>query len=575
MNARAEAPARGRSSHQFTSAALRSEPWWRGRGRSLKLEIGLAFGVVIALMFGLGAAFHLSEQRSVAAIDKLLNSDGRMADLSLRGALAMQKARGAESDFLRSVETLGAVEARERLASALQTHLQDLREYLTSVRIIASNTEFRDRIDHIERQAHAYEVASLAFAERYGEAGQAGAANRAQQDAIDAALAIEPLLEDLHTVASKRALQTRSGVERAASVTRWTVGIAVAIATLLGATVALIFSRRITGSLAQLIAFSKQVAAGDLGARAPHSGEREFAILARAMNQMAESLEQSQAQLLAAARVAGMAEIATNVLHNVGNVLNSVNVSAGLVGEQLRTSRLGGLTRAVDLLDVHAGDLGAFLTSDAKGKLLPIYLRELAQALQGEHAAMAEELDTLARSVDHIKEVVATQQSYAGSARVVQSLDLAELVDDALRMNAGALTRHKVEVVRDLANLPALPLDRHRMLQILVNLISNAKHAMDGAAVSSPCITLAARLMDGGTLRITVADNGEGIAPQNLTRVFSHGFTTRSNGHGFGLHSCVLAAQEMGGRLSAHSDGAGRGAIFALDIPIDAPEGSP
>jgi len=188
---------------------------------------------------------------------------------------------------------------------------------------------------------------------------------------------------------------------------------------------------------------------------------------------------------------------------------------------------------------------------------------------------MAEELGTLARSVDHIKEVVATQQSYAGTARVVQWLNLEELVDDALRMNAGALTRHKVEVVRDLAALPALPLDRHRLLQILVNLISNAKHAMNGAAGASPCITLTARRIDDGMLRISVADNGEGIEAQNLTRVFSHGFTTRSNGHGFGLHSCVLAAQEMGGRLSAHSDGAGHGAIFTLDIPIDAPEGSP
>lgn len=574
MSARTDAPARDRLPREFAGAVLRSDRWWRGRGRSLKLEIGLAFGVVIALMLGLGAAFHLSEQRSVAAIDKLLNSDGRMADLSLRGALAMQKARVAESDFPRSVETLGAVEARERLAAALQIHLPDLREYLTSVRIIASDSEFRERIDRIDQQAQAYETALLAFVELYGAPGQAEAANRAQQRAVAAALAIEPLLEDLHTVASKRALQTRSGVERAASVTRWTVGIAVAIATLLGVTVALILSRRITGSLAQLIAFSKQVAAGDLGARAPQGSEREFAVLARAMNQMAESLQQSQSQLLGAARVAGMAEIATNVLHNVGNVLNSVNVSAGLVGEQLRASKLGGLTRAVDLLDAHAGDLGSFLTQDAR-RLLPVYLRELAQALQGEHAAMVEELGTLARSVDHIKDVVATQQSYAGTARVVQSLNLEELVDDALRMNAGALTRHKVEVVRDLAELPALPLDRHRLLQILVNLISNAKHAMNGAAGASPCITLAARLIDGGMLRITVADNGEGIEPQNLTRVFSHGFTTRSNGHGFGLHSCVLAAQDMGGRLSAHSDGVGRGAIFTLDIPIDAPEGSP
>jgi signal transduction histidine kinase len=273
-----------------------------------------------------------------------------------------------------------------------------------------------------------------------------------------------------------------------------------------------------------------------------------------------------------------MAEIATNVLHNVGNVLNSVNVSASLVSDRLRSSKVKGLARAVRLLDEHAGDLGDFITRDAKGKLIPGYLRDLAQTLEQEQEAMAWELSTLSKSVDHIKEVVATQQSYAGTPRFLESVILAELVDDALRMNSGALTRHKVDVVKNLAELPALPLDRHRLLQILVNLISNAKHAMsgvDGQDVHNACITLGAHLADvanGHVLHITVADNGEGIAPENLTRIFSHGFTTRKNGHGFGLHSCVLAAQEMGGSLSAHSDGSGRGASFTLEIPIDIPE---
>jgi signal transduction histidine kinase len=281
-------------------------------------------------------------------------------------------------------------------------------------------------------------------------------------------------------------------------------------------------------------------------------------------------------QLVAAARVAGMAEIATNVLHNVGNVLNSVNISADLVGAQLRNSKVNGLARAVGLMDEHAGDLGGYLTDDPRGKLLPTYLRELAPALQAERAAMAEELGALVKSVDHIKEVIATQQSYAGAARVVDSVDVGELLDDALRMNAGALTRHKVEVVKTLAELPALPLDRHRMLQILVNLISNAKQALNGLSDREPCIRLNSMLAEVAqrrVLRITVADNGEGIEMQNLTRVFSHGFTTRSNGHGFGLHSCVLAAQEMGGSLSVRSDGVGHGATFILDVPIDAPEG--
>ena len=276
-------------------------------------------------------------------------------------------------------------------------------------------------------------------------------------------------------------------------------------------------------------------------------------------------------QLLAAARVAGMAEIATNVLHNVGNVLNSVNVSAGLVGTQLRNSKLKGLARAVQLMDAHPDDLGEFMTRDARGKQLPGYLRELALVLEGEQQAMAEELRALDKSVDHIKEIVATQQSYAGASHVVESLKVDELLDDALRMNAGALTRHKVDVVKDIAELPPLPLDRHRLLQILVNLIGNAKQAMRDTPGQSPRITLGAALVDaadGRALRITVADNGEGISPENLIRVFAHGFTTRKEGHGFGLHSCVLAAQEMGGSLTAHSDGPGHGATFTLQIPI-------
>ncbi|CAM3840753.1 ATP-binding protein [Polaromonas hydrogenivorans] len=297
-------------------------------------------------------------------------------------------------------------------------------------------------------------------------------------------------------------------------------------------------------------------------------------LIVAVLGYLSRQLQKSRAQLLTAARQAGMAEIATNVLHNVGNVLNSVNISAGLINTRLRNSKLKGLARAVSLMDEHAGDLGEFLTRDARGKLLPTYLRELAPALELEHQAMADELGVLGKSVDHIKEVIATQQSYAGAPRFMESVRLSDLVDDALRMNEGALTRHKVEVVKELAKLPALPLDRNRLLQILVNLIDNAKHAMHGAPGHKPCITLAAALANEHVLRITVADNGEGIVPDNLTRIFSHGFTTRKNGHGFGLHSCVLAAQEMGGSLTAHSGGPGQGATFTLELPIDTAQGA-
>ncbi|MFZ2853590.1 MAG: cache domain-containing protein [Rhodocyclaceae bacterium] len=298
----------------------------------------------------------------------------------------------------------------------------------------------------------------------------------------------------------------------------------------------------------------------------------------RANEKTTDQLRAAQSELLATARQAGMAEIATNVLHNVGNVLNSVNVSAGLIGSRLRNSKAAGLSRAVQMINAHAADLGTFLTHDEKGKLLPDYLNRLVDALASEQQEIVDELAQLRTSVDHIKDIVATQQSYAGTSCVVAPVRVGELIDDALRMNAGALTRHEVTVLKEIAELPVLPLDRHRVLQILVNLISNAKHAMDAAPGRSKRMTLRVAIVDTidstgdvarPRLQICVADEGEGIAAENLARIFAHGFTTRKDGHGFGLHSCAIAAQEMGGTLCAHSDGPGLGATFILELPID------
>lgn len=372
------------------------------------------------------------------------------------------------------------------------------------------------------------------------------------------------------------------GASALASATQRLLGVGAAIV-VLSVLLAAFITRRVTRQLGgepdHVADIAQRIAGGDLSAPIPLKPQGDQSLMGvmgqmqTALRERLSELRETQARLIAAARLAGMAEIATNVLHNVGNVLNSVNISAELVGASLRTSKLKGFARAVRLMDEHAGDLGAYLAHDAKGKLLPGYLRELAPALEAEHAAMAEEIGALCKSVDHIKEVISSQQSYAGSPRLVEILNFSELLDESLRMNAEALMRHHVEVVRHIDELPALPLDRHRLLQILVNLIGNAKQALVGVIDRVACITLSAGLVEiagARVLRITVADNGEGIPAENLTRVFAHGFTTRETGHGFGLHSCVLAAQEMGGSLTAHSDGFGRGATFVLDISVDA-----
>jgi len=285
-------------------------------------------------------------------------------------------------------------------------------------------------------------------------------------------------------------------------------------------------------------------------------------------------LIEAQAELVAAARQAGMAEIATNVLHNVGNILNSVNVSADLVSATLRDSKAHGLSRAVQLMTEHADDLGDFLTVDERGKMVPGYLSELAQALAEEQHGMLDELRRLTRSIDHIKEVVATQQSYAVHSGMVEPTQICDLLEDALRLNAELLARSHVTVAREFAPVPVVPLDRARVLQILVNLIGNAGNAMAGRPAGSDRLTLRVAMASDAWLQVQVQDNGEGIPAQNLTRIFAHGFTTRQTGHGFGLHSCALAAAQMGGRLTAHSDGPGQGATFTLELPIESARGS-
>ena len=288
----------------------------------------------------------------------------------------------------------------------------------------------------------------------------------------------------------------------------------------------------------------------------------------------AREQQAAQRQLMENARQAGMAEIATNVLHNVGNVLNSVNVSVELLAGKVRDSEATGLARAVRLLDEHADDLGDYLMRDARGKLLPAYLRQLAQALADERVSLGDELAALTKSVRHIKEIVATQQSYAGASSVVEAVQVRDLIEDALRIDTGGLAG-QVRVVKAFAEVPLLLLDKHRVLLILVNLISNARFAMNGMPDACHQITLRLEVVRQCTLQVVVADNGEGIAAENLTRIFAHGFTTRKDGHGFGLHSCALAAREMGGTLAAHSDGPGRGAVFTLELPIQTPADTP
>ncbi len=284
--------------------------------------------------------------------------------------------------------------------------------------------------------------------------------------------------------------------------------------------------------------------------------------------QAEEALRISQQKLLETSRLAGMAEVATGVLHNVGNVLNSVNVSAGLVVEKLRRSKAPKLAKAAALLTKQNGNLGEYLTKDVNGQKLPGYLAKLGQFFVAENAELLQEVDQLGRNIEHIKEVVAMQQSYAKVSGVFENLPAHRLVEDAIAMNIGAFERHGVVVDRQFSPVPLVRVDRHKVLQIIINLLRNAKYALDEVKRTDKRVTICILAVNERTVHIVVADNGIGISPENLTRIFAHGFTTREEGHGFGLHSGALAARAMGGSLSVASPGTGLGATFTLELPV-------
>ncbi|HVU33763.1 MAG TPA: PAS domain S-box protein [Opitutaceae bacterium] len=289
-----------------------------------------------------------------------------------------------------------------------------------------------------------------------------------------------------------------------------------------------------------------------------------------ALKRAEEDLERVNRQLIEASRHAGMAEVATGVLHNVGNALNSVNVSTSVVLEQVRASRAAYVAKAAGMLQEHTANLAEFLTVDPKGQKLPAYLAALGETLVQEQETLTRELEELRRNVDHIKEIVAMQQTYARVAGVMEPVPIAEVVEDAIRMNSAALARHEVELIRDYATTPVITTDRHKVLQILVNLLRNAKYACDESGRTDKRITVSIR-PDERKVAIGVRDNGIGIPPENLVRIFSHGFTTRKGGHGFGLHSGANAAKELGGALEVESAGPGQGASFTIQLPLNPP----
>jgi sensor domain CHASE-containing protein/HAMP domain-containing protein len=325
---------------------------------------------------------------------------------------------------------------------------------------------------------------------------------------------------------------------------------------------------RIVGPLQYMAAHAVRVGqADDLKSRLQFERADEIGTLAREFDGMVENLAESRKKVLDSAHRAGMAEIASEVLHNVGNAVNSANCSVEVLEERLSGSKINGLDRAVTLLREQAPRAAEFFGQDPRGAKLIDYLVNLNDTLRQEYSGYQTEVVRLRETIRHIRGAIAEQQTYAGRSDFRQDVDLSALLDEVLRLNQEQLRSAEIQVSVDLPPLPEVQLNKSKMCQVLVNLVRNAIHAMQGQPSDTRRLTIAVRPVEDGGIEMEVHDTGQGFDDAVRSKLFTHGFTTKPEGNGFGLHYCANAVREAGGHITALSPGPGQGATFRIRLP--------
>ncbi len=289
--------------------------------------------------------------------------------------------------------------------------------------------------------------------------------------------------------------------------------------------------------------------------------------LEKKIRERTEELKITNTKMLGLARSAGMSEVASGVLHNVGNVLNSVNVSASVLKTRATESKLKNLEKIVLMLNEHENNLYEYLANDESGKLIIPYIEELSKNLTSERDKQMTEIDCLIHNVDHIKNIISMQQAYTGNIGVIEKVKSSEVANDAININISSINNSNINLNK-LYNVDIeIFVDKHKLIQILVNLISNAIHAVVNGGKANKEITFGIQ-KNNDYIIFYVEDNGIGISADDIERVFEFGFKKRPDGHGYGLHHSALVAKELGGELVLESDGLNKGAKFTLRIPI-------
>lgn len=284
-----------------------------------------------------------------------------------------------------------------------------------------------------------------------------------------------------------------------------------------------------------------------------------------------DQLHQLNLQLVASARKAGMAEIATGVLHNIGNILNSVNISAELIKRNIQELDIDTIINAIQLINEHLPLQKNYLTDDPKGKLIPAYFVESKKIIEVNSGIVNKEIARLNEKINHIKEIVSIQNTFSGVSKMIEEVSLSEIINAAVLVIEDSLKKNGIEIEKNYDSVFTMQTDKNKIMQILLNLLQNARDALivvDPQLIKKLSISSKFK-QNKNDIEIIITDTGIGISSENLIKIFSFGFTTKLKGHGFGLHSSALLAKELGGMLHVESKGLGHGSTFTLTLPIN------
>lgn len=282
--------------------------------------------------------------------------------------------------------------------------------------------------------------------------------------------------------------------------------------------------------------------------------------------QAEKELKRVQEKLIERAHRAGMADVADGTLHNIGNILNTVNTCSHLIEEQLNQKGLRSLEKANELLRQNKDNLDEFILKDPKGRKLFQYYLEVEKVLKSEKTAMEENISRLKNSIAAITDIISTQQAYAVKGGNLDRVNLKNVVEAALVMQSESIRNNHIDVKKQLDEVPDMYLQKGKLLHIFINLLRNAKDALLNNPEDQRYILLKLQRKEEG-VEFQIEDNGNGISEMDLERIFGHGFTTKPDGHGFGLYSCKTYMREMGGQIHAESSGRGSGSRFSLIFP--------